>query len=169
MSPVIVDGRADFCVVDAAESSHGAFGERREAGGAAIVGNLFGTFAAGNGAGNGVEHENPTEGELTHGHARGQDGANIFRSFNPGLVVHAGESLADVKRLAVTVEIAVVVCGKLGVATKFSGQQTAGQRNAGQNADLLLFGERKEFFGGALAEAIEDNLHRLDVGELNGL
>ena len=48
-------------------------------------------------------------------------------------------------------------------------EQSARQRNPGQNAYIPEFRLRKEKLSGSLAEQIEDNLNRGDARILNGL
>ena len=49
------------------------------------------------------------------------------------------------------------------------GKQPAGQRNTRQDADLLQLGLGKEELRRTLTEAIENDLHRLQVGIFHGL
>src|SRR5579864_2149587 len=160
--------RADGFVVNAPDCCHGFRRKRWEVGSVTVVCDLFWPFAAGNGAGDGIEHENPAQGKLGHGIAGGQKGADLFYYFEPDIQIHSGKSLTYIKRCAVTIEVAVIISLELGIATEFASQKTAGQRHARQDANLLLFGLREEEFCRALAEAIEDDLHGLDIGEVDG-
>src|SRR5256885_4980937 len=67
------------------------------------------------------------------------------------------------------IEVAMIVRGKTGIGLKFAGKQAAGQRNAGENADLFFLSSREEQVGGPQAETIEDNLYRLHIGEFESL
>ena len=63
----------------------------------------------------------------------------------------------------------MVVFGKARSARELACEQSAGQRHAGENPNLFLFGFGKELFSGSLPEAIKDDLHRLYVGVLGRL
>src|SRR6185437_10730496 len=78
-------------------------------------------------------------------------------------VIDSGECLADVKRFAVAVEIAVIVGRELRLTIQFAGEQAAGQRDARENSDAPPPGFLEKQFGGALAEAVEDDLDGLNA------
>ncbi len=67
-----------------------------------------------------------------------------------------------------TVEVPVVVFGKLAVVRHFPRQQTGRQWHACENSHLAFLCLGKKQFGRALAENVEDDLDRLDVRILNG-
>jgi hypothetical protein len=159
---------AYFLVVNAPDCRHGLRRKRWESGSATVVGDLFRPFAAGNSAGDSIEHENPAQGKLGHGIAGEQKSADLFHRIEPDVEIHSRKSLAYIKRCAATIEVAVIISLELRIATEFASQKTAGQRHARQDANLLLFGPREEEFCRALAEAIEDDLHGLDIGEVDG-
>ena len=80
-----------------------------------------------------------------------------------GLEVDAGERLADVERLAVPVERAVVVGGERRVLRVATRQQSGRERDPGQDADTGLRGRRQHLLERLLPERVEDDLHRGDV------
>src|SRR4029077_15632213 len=166
-SPAVVHQRANVLVVDALDCRHGFRGERWNRGRLAVVTDLVWAFAAGDSAANGVEHQDPAQRELAHRRAGRHQLADLLDGFEGYVVVHAGEGLAYIERCAVAVEVAVVVGGEGRVAAELAGEQAAGQRDAGKNADLLLLRLREEDFGGTLPEAVEDDLHGLDIGILD--
>ena len=66
------------------------------------------------------------------------------------------------------VEIPVVVFRKPAGVRHFSRQQTGRQGHAGENPYFAFLRLGKKEFRRALAEKVEDNLHRLNVRILNG-
>ena len=74
----------------------------------------------------------------------GTQAPHLLHRFERGLVIHAREGLAHVEGLAVPVELAVIVRSELRSPRQLAGQQPARQRNARQNAHLLLLGLREE-------------------------
>src|SRR5271157_2857839 len=167
--PALMNQRADLRVVSSLDGTHRAFGERRQIGGRAVVGGLRRALGAGNGAGDGVEHQDPAECELRHAHAGRHLTADFFHGAEPGLIIDARKGLADVEGFAVTIEVAMIVGREHGSGRHLSGQHAARQRNARQDADLFFHGPLEEKIGRQLAEAVEDDLHRLHAGELEGL
>lgn len=101
--------------------------------------------------------------------AGGQQGAQFLDGGESGFVVDAGERLAAIERFAVAVEVAVVVRGERGVPPHAAGEHAAGQRNTREDAGVALPGEAEEAFGGTHAEAVENDLHGLDAGEVERL
>ena len=79
----------------------------------AVVFDLVGAFAAGDGAGDGVVVEDPAEGELGEAGAGGDQFAEFFDGGEAGFVIDPGEGFADIELLAVAVEVAMVVGGEL--------------------------------------------------------
>ena len=92
---------------------------------------LAGAFGAGDRAGDGIEHEDPAQRELRERRVLGYEPLQFFHGFQPGFVVHAGESFAAVEGFAVTVELAVIVGAESRLARHLAGEQTAGEWNAG--------------------------------------
>src|SRR5215210_8104116 len=77
--------------------------------------------------------------------------------------MHAGEGLAPIKGLAISVEVAMVVLGELAVGPHLAGEETAGERHADEDTNVPLLGQGEELLGGLLAENIEDDLNGLHV------
>src|SRR5271165_956928 len=165
--PALMNLLAYRLVVNATDLRHGFGREKCEIGSAAVVGDLVRPFAARDDAGDSLEHENPTQGKLGHGMASRQKSADLFYGIEADIEIHSGKSFAYIKRGTVTIEVAVIVGREGGIATEFAGKETARQRHACQDANLLPFGLREEEFRGPLAEAIEDDLHGLDIRVLD--
>jgi LacI family transcriptional regulator len=66
----------------------------------------------------------------------GQDPANIFNCRQGDIVVNSWKRFANIKRLAMAIEVAMVVRGEDGICLEFSGEQAAGQGYASENADV---------------------------------
>ncbi len=98
-----------------------------------------------------------------------QDLPDLLHRFQADVVVHSGKSFAYVKGFAMTIEIAVIIGSEGGLGIQFAGQHTAGERYTGEDSHLFLLGPREEYFGGALPEAVEDDLHCLNIGKLDRL
>src|SRR3712207_1447059 len=81
----------------------------REVSGSNILLDLLGILAARNGAAYGWEHRDPAQRQLgkccTFWHERSQ----LLNGLQTSLVIHAGEGFAPIKRLAVAVEVAMIV------------------------------------------------------------
>ena len=103
----------------------------------AVFGYLFGAFAAGNRTRHGIKHQNPAQRELTHGNPGRQQRSNFFYRFQSNGVFNSGKRLADIKCLAVSIEIAVVILGKRAFAIEFAGQQSARQREPEPECPLV--------------------------------
>jgi hypothetical protein len=67
-----------------------------------------------------------------------------------------------------SIEIPVIIRGKRGVRPEFSGKHPARKRHTSEYTNLPPLRVRKEIIRRTLAEAIEDDLHCLDVRVLNG-
>jgi len=65
-----------------------------------------------------------------HRQSLGNQLADFIHGFQAALVVHAGECLAHVERLAVAIELAMIVGGKLRIAFEPPAQQPAASGNA---------------------------------------
>ena len=143
MSPAVVHLRANVLVVDPADRGHRIVREGGQVGGGAVFGHLLRPLGAGNRAGHGVEHQNPAQCELRE---RPPGRANCFHFLHGAearFVVDAGKRFADVERLAVAVELAVIGRFELRVATQLAGEQSGGQRHAGQDADFAPLALRR--------------------------
>ena len=67
-----------------------------------------------------------------------------------------------------TVELAMVVFSEGRRGGQLAGEHTAGERDAGENADFALEGLLKKESGGALTKTVENDLDGLDVWILDG-
>ena len=63
----------------------------------------------------------------------------------------------------------MVVRGEAGLPGHLPGEEAAGHGDPGEDPDVPSGGFTEEQAGGALAEDVEDDLHRLHAGELDGL
>jgi hypothetical protein len=164
----MMDQRTDLLLVDALDLGHGFGRERRQIGSTTIFGNLLGPLPARNRTADRIKHQDPAKCELGHRRTCGQEPANLLNRFKTHAKVDARKCLAYVECFSVSVEVAMVISGEGGVGSKLAGEQTACQRHPSENADLLLLGSRKEEIGGSLAKRVEDDLHGLKVGILDG-
>src|SRR5215208_6128236 len=73
-----------------------------------------------------------------------------------------------VEGLPLAVEVAVVVFAKHAVRTHLAREQSAGERYAGEDADVAFFGEREELLCRLLAEDVEDYLNGLHILVVDG-
>ena len=143
--------------------------ERRQSRGQCVVRHLAGSFASGDGTGDGIEHEDPTQGKLAHAHAFRHQSTQFFDGCQRYFVIDPGKGFANIEALALAIEVAVIVVGKLGIGPELAREQAAGQGNARQDAHLpeLCLGE--EELRRTLAKAVEDDLDALHVGEFDRL
>ena len=81
---------------------------------------------------------------------------------------HAGEGLADVEGLAVAVEVPVVVGGERRRLVVLAGQQAAGQRHPGEDADPARAAAGQQLLQGLAPEDVEDHLDGLHARVLQG-
>src|SRR5581483_7310677 len=109
------------------------------------------------------EVEDPAQRELCERGARRQQRAELLDGFEAGLEVHPGERLADVERLAVTVEATVVVCAETRVPSELPRQETGRERDPRDDADVVLESLTEEELRRPLAKGVEDDLHRGDA------
>src|ERR1700694_5953681 len=167
--PAILHERTNLLIVDAPHPGHYFVGKTRQVRSPAVVRNLFRPLATGNGAGYGVEHEDPAQSELTHRHAGGYECSYLFHRFQADVVIHAGKRLSHIKGFSMAIEIPVVVGREGGISMEFTRQQAAGEGHAGEDADSALFSSREELVRGTLAKTVENDLHRLHVGKLDCL
>src|SRR5215470_14224903 len=110
-----MDQRANLLVVEMLDRQHRFAAQGRVSRSATIVSDLCRRLTSRDSAAYRIEHQNPSQGELAHGHALWQEAANFFDGRQPGFVVYAGKSLAHVKNVSVAIEIAMVVVGKGGI------------------------------------------------------
>src|ERR1700736_1271619 len=137
--PTILHQGTNLPVIDSPHPGHYFVGKARQVRRPAVVRNLLGPLATGNGAGHGVEHEDPAQSELTHRDAGGYERSHLFHRFKADVVIDAGKCLSHVEGFSVAIEIPVVVCREGGIAMEFTRQQTAGEGPAGEDAYPLLF------------------------------
>src|ERR1700675_3524210 len=167
--PAILHQGTNLLVIDAPHSGHYFVGKGRQVRSPAVVRNLLRPLATGNRASHSVEHEDPAQSELTHRDASGYERSHLFHRLQADVVIDAGKRLAHVEGFSVAIEIPVVVGREGGIAMEFTRQQTAGEGHAGEDAYPLVFCSGEELVRGTLAETVENDLHGLDVGELDGL
>src|SRR6202040_978423 len=96
-SPSVSNKRKNFLLVDTPYGRHRFLCKRRKVGGATVVRHLFRSFAAGDGASDRIEHQNPAQGELAHRDACRQELSQLFNGFKAGVVIHSGKRFAHVK------------------------------------------------------------------------
>ena len=80
-------------------------------------------------------HDDPSQGELGHGDALGQDLAQLFNRLEPLGKIHARECLPAVKGLAFAVEGAMIIRLEPGGARHPAREQAACQRHTYNDAD----------------------------------
>src|SRR2546423_12298598 len=66
------------------------------------------------------------------------------------------------------IKVAVICGSELGVACEFAGEQTTGQWNAYDNADIALASCGEELLRRFESEHVEDDLNGLHIGVANG-
>ena len=123
ISPALVHAGADSRIVNGADGAHGGFRQRRQVRSGAVIGHLIGALAAGDGAGDGIKLEDPAQSELRQAGSLRRQRTQLFDGFERGRVIDAGEGFADVERLAVPVEVTVVVGSELGIARELAREQ----------------------------------------------
>src|SRR4029077_7771858 len=161
--PAILHQRTNLFVIDAPHGCHCLGGEGRQVRRPAVVRNLLGPLATGNGAGHGVEHDDPAKSELTHRDAGGYERSHLVHRFKADVVIDARKCLAHVEGFSMAIEIPVVIRREAGIAMEFTRQQTAGEGHASEDAYSLLLSSGEELVRGTLAETVENDLHRLQV------
>src|ERR1700687_1250742 len=167
--PAILYERTNLLVIDAPHPGDYFVAKGRQVRSSAVVRNLIRALATGNGAGHGVEHEDPAQSELTHRDAGGYERSHLFDCFQADVVIDAGKCLSHVEGFSMAIEISVVVGREGGIPMEFTRQQTAGEGHAGEDAYLFCFSAREELVCWTLAETVENDLYRLHVGELDCL
>src|SRR5215218_3026944 len=86
--------------------------------------------------------------------------AEVFGRRYSGLEVDSGERLADVERLTVPIEVAVVVLRELGVGGVPPAEEATGQWHPGDDADSGLLRGWQNVVQRLATEGIEDDLNR---------
>lgn len=126
-------------------------------GGGGVGAGLLFVFAAGDDGGDGLMLEAPGEGPLGHFYAGGDFAAGDFLNFVEALF-DGGPVLAG----------ANVVGGELDAWLVFSAQESAGEGDAGEDAEVLgLTAIEHGLFGGAI-EAVVDDLDGFDFSAGGG-
>jgi len=90
--------------------------------------------------------------------------AGSVHGLEPCLEIDAEKCFALVERLAVAIEVPVVVFREPPGGRPLPGQQPGGERHACEDAHLAFLCFGKEQFRRTLAEEVENDLHRLGVG-----
>src|SRR5699024_10968952 len=98
-----------------------------------VAAGLLAAAGTGDGGGDAGLREDPAQARLRERHLPGERLLEPCHGREPRPVLHAGEGLALVERLAVTVEAAMVVLGEAAGRGELSGQQTGGERHAGDD------------------------------------
>src|ERR687894_300954 len=106
--PEVVNLQANGAIVDLLHAFHRPLVERGNLDRGHVVLDLGRILAAGDGAGDGRVHQDPTQRELRQRVPLRHEPLELFGSPQPRLEVHARERLAPVEGLAVTVEVPVV-------------------------------------------------------------
>src|SRR6202011_5818429 len=155
-------------IVNVFKIPHSVWSWAGKFGGPRIRARLRGVARAGNGDGDGVEHQNPAQRKLRH---RGvwKERADLFDRCETDFIGHAREGFADVESFPFAVELAMVRSLELGVRPEFSRQKTARQRPPRDDGGLLAFGEIIKNLGRALSENIEDDLDAPHARKFDGL
>src|SRR5215218_673079 len=130
---------AHVLVVDLARPPHSLVRERWHLGGCHVVLHLRRVLAAGDSAGDGGVHEDPTQRELREGVPPGDESLQLLRGLEACLEVDAGEGLPAIEGLALAVEGAVVVFGERALRAHLAREEAARQRYAGQDAYVAFF------------------------------
>ena len=138
---------------DVSGGGPGVFGvDDIEVGGEGVGLDLFGGFAAGDDALDGGGFEAPGEGPLGHGDAGGDFGLVDFFDL--------GEAFVGVFGLPA---VADVVFGELGAGLVLAGEESGGERDARQDAELEALADGEGGVFGGAAEAVVDELDSFAV------
>ena len=132
--------------------------ERRGGDVATDLGDVAGARDDGGDAGL-VDH--PAQGEGRRGDVGSGDLGDLPGRGDADVERDAGERLADVEGLPVPVEVPVVVGGERRRLVVLAGEQAAGQRHAGEDADPGLRGGRQQLLQRLAPEDVEDDLDAL--------
>ena len=138
VSPIVMYQRLDIRVIKRADRSHRGLGQRRQIRRPDVFHDLRRAFRAGNGARHRRKLQNPAQRQLRQRRASGNQSFQLFGHTQAGLKIHARKRFAAVKRLAVPIEVTMVILGEPAVARDFARQQSRGQRHAREDADLAL-------------------------------
>jgi hypothetical protein len=125
-----------------------------------IVLELRGLGDAGDDGGHGGLIEDPTERQVRQTHPGGEPVLDLVGELDALVEGQAREGLADIEGLAVAVVSAVVLRGELGGFAHLARQQTRGERQADDDADIVLLRQREDLADVILPEQVEDHLQR---------
>src|SRR5690606_33429873 len=159
-SPAGVDGIPEVAVVEGADGVVELRGKLEGPRGR-VRASLLGGPGPGDDAGDAVLGGDPREGHLRRRRLWDEESGGrgeLRGGTDAGLVVDAGERLADVERLAVPVEVPVVGLGKRRLRGVPPGEQAAGERDAGDDPDAGLLGRREHLVERLEPEGVEDDL-----------
>jgi hypothetical protein len=84
------------------------------------------------------------QGELSHCRSFRNERPHLLDRVQACFVRDARESLPNVERFAMAVELTMVACVKLAVGLEFSGQETARKRHPRNDGDLTLLRLRQK-------------------------
>src|ERR1700722_6850097 len=156
-SPTLMHVRLDVAVIDRLQFGHRLRRQGGQCGGFRVRSRLRRVACAGNGDGDGVEHQYPSQRELRHRRASAQRAEFLDRR-KTRFIGYVRESLADVEGLAVAIELAMVGILELRIGPELTGKKAAGERHARDYGDLFGFSRREKSLYRALAENVEDDL-----------
>ena len=88
-SPPLVHECAYFTIVKLAHPGHLLVAERGQIAGAAVVLDLSRTFGARDGAGDRVEHQDPSQGQLRHGGAGRNETLENLHGLQADFIIHS--------------------------------------------------------------------------------
>src|SRR6185312_11859844 len=169
--PTRVDGGPEGAVVERADQIVDAGGQR-DGPGRGVGPGLVGVPRARDDRADRADPGDPRQCQLrrTRLPARSVDdepgggGGELPSRVHPGVVVDAGECLPDIERLAVPVERPVVAVRERGVVAVPAGEQAAGQRHPGDDADAGGRRGRQHLIQWLESERVQDDLHGSDAG-----
>src|SRR5215213_7522233 len=156
-SPAVVHVGADALVVHALEVGELGVGQRCEGRGGDVAADLGDVAGAGDHGGDAGLVDDPAEGEGGGRDVGTGDLGHFTRRGETDVERHAGERLADVEGLTVPVEVPVVVGREGRRLVVLAGEQAAGQRHAGEDADTGTGGRGEQLLEGLAPEDVDDH------------
>jgi len=156
-------------IVDCLNLNHGLGAQRWENGSLHILVDLSRSLCPGDRARDRIEHEDPPQRDLSQRCALRNDGFQLLDGFQSRLQIDARECFSHVERLALTVEVSVIVLWKLRLRGYLACKETACQRNTDYYSNFPLLCCGKEICGGLQSEHVEDDLHALEIRVFCGL
>ena len=115
----VMHQRLDLRVVNRADLFHRGLGQRRQIRRRDVFRDLRRPFRAGNRARHRRKFQNPAQRQLRQRRACGNQVFQLFHRAQAGLKIHAGKRFAAVERLAVAVEIPMVVLAQIFCRARF--------------------------------------------------